>query len=343
VARNKVRHVDIARDAGVSVATVDRVLNGRSGVNERTARLVWDTMETLQGQNGPSPQRKRANLRFDLILPAGTNTFVNMLEAFSENVGSAMTDADVTVCCHRVEGFNPAMLADCIRTIGAGSDGIALMALENPAVREAVNAVIEAGTPVVTLVSDLSTTRKIGYVGINNQAAGRTAAYLMSRFLSGRKGSVAVIEGSLDLSYSDHQEREFGFRNALREYAPMLDLIGRWETQDNFEEAHNQTLKLLDSHPDVLGIYGISGGIRGVAQALKEREMANRIVCIGHDLTPFTRQFLLDGTVDAILHQNAEKEVRTAIRVLTEHHLTGGTRSAPDHLKMDVFFRENLP
>ena len=53
------------------------------------------------------------------------------------------------------------------------------MPLEHPLVREAVHTLAEEGVPVVTLVSDLSNSRRAGYVGLDNRAAGRTAALLL--------------------------------------------------------------------------------------------------------------------------------------------------------------------
>ena len=41
------RLIDIARTAGVSEATVSRVLNGRAGVNEETRRSVVDVARRM--------------------------------------------------------------------------------------------------------------------------------------------------------------------------------------------------------------------------------------------------------------------------------------------------------
>ena len=84
------------------------------------------------------------------------------------------------------------------------------------------------GVAVVTLVSDVPGSERAHFVGIDNSAAGRTAATLMGRYLRGRKGSVGVIAGSLSLR--DHAERHFGFMQVMQqEYAALrlLPVIGR--------------------------------------------------------------------------------------------------------------------
>ena len=342
VSKYKIRQFEIAREADVSIATVDRVLNSRPGVNVHTARRIMDAVGRLERRRSQSASGRPAAIRFDFVLPGGTNTFMSLLEAGIESAGQAYKGERVRLRCHRIEGFNPQILAKSIREIGSNSSGLAVVALENPIVREAVNDVCDLGVPVVTLVSNLSTPKKLGYVGLDNRAAGRTAGYLIGRLARQRPGKTAIFEGSLDLSYRDHQERDIGFRDALKEHAPGLEIVGRWETQDNFEESYRQTMAMLEAHPDVLGLYSVGSGVRGIAHALVERGVAKKVVFIGHDLTKFTRQFLIDGTMDAIIHQDPDRQARLAVETLLGHH-DGATAKSPELLKVEVFFRENLP
>ncbi len=342
MSRIKVRQVEIAEEAGVSVATVDRVLNERGGVNARTEQRVREAIKNLERGGAASDSQPIESLQFDFILPANPNIFINLLEDAAAGVKNHLPHHAFTTTCHRVEGFNPQVLADSIYETGKDSDGLVVMALENPVVREAVNAVADSGTPVVTIVSNLSTQKKIGYAGLNNRAAGRTAGYLMNRLVAARAGKLAVFEGSLQLSYRDHQEREVGFKDALREYAPEMEIVGRWATQDNFEEAYRQTKILLSEQPDLLGIYSIGGGVRGIARAIKEEGWSEKVVLIGHDLTRYTREFLIDGTLDVVINQDPFKEVLMACQLLLNHHSSNTVLLQPDHIPIEIFFRENL-
>ena len=69
--------MDIAREAGVSPATVDRVLNNRDGVRERTRKAVLETARKLGYASEPDGTQEANGtvLRLDFVLPAGTNTF----------------------------------------------------------------------------------------------------------------------------------------------------------------------------------------------------------------------------------------------------------------------------
>lgn len=337
------RQSDIAREANVSLATVDRCLNKRPGVSIHTEKRIWEAIERLQSEFSGSPALAQVPLTLDIILPAGPNSFLNMLADYAADFGTGLKQEGITVRCHRIEGFAPKILADCIQRLASDSDGIAVMALENPLVREAVNTVSDRGIPVVTLVSNLATQKTIGYVGLNNRAAGRTAAYLVNLNAHPKRGGVALFEGSIELAYSDHQEREFGFTDALREYAPDLKIIGKWATQDNHEEAYDKTRRVLDDNPELVAIYSIGGGVRGIGRALQDSGREQDVICIGHDLTYYTREFLLDGTLNAIINQDPREEAEAALNLLVDYHRKGNIKNPQVHIKTDVFFRENLP
>uniref|UniRef100_A0A2A4YTJ0 LacI family transcriptional regulator n=1 Tax=OCS116 cluster bacterium TaxID=2030921 RepID=A0A2A4YTJ0_9PROT len=335
---------DIVREAGVSLATVDRVLNGRSGVNVQTAKKVWEAIDRLQGQDIRTQKTGQKPLKFDVILPDGTGSFLNMLAERIEVLGETLKRDGITVRTHRVASFAPQKLAEKLREIGAtDTDGIAVMPLEDPFVREAVNHLCDQGIPIVTLVSSLSTQRTIGHVGPNNRAAGRTAAHLVALNLQGKTGTVGLFKGSHSLIYSDHQERELGFVSALHEYAPNLKVSSHWEIQNDHEEAYKHTRELIANDKNVLAIYSVGSGLRGIGQALIDSKKQHDIVCVGHDLTDYSRELLLNGTVNAVIDQDVDQEAVNALQFLILQHRGGENSRAPVDIKTDIYLRDNLP
>jgi LacI family transcriptional regulator len=345
--KRKIRLADVARKAGVSVATVDRVVHGRPGVRPNTQRLIREVMTRLDEPNCDALQGARDapashDLTFDFILPAGPNTFMQNLEQAVFDAPGRASLAGIATRCHRVPGFDPDALAACIARIGRNTDGLAIVALDNPVVREAINELSQHGTPVVTLVSDLYSTGRIGYAGPDNRAAGRTAAYLMGRFTGG-SGEILIAAGSLSLNYRDHEEREMGFRNALREQFPGLQIVERVENHDNHEQAYAQMLQVLRDRPGLTGIYNIGAGNRGIGNALQEQGHSETLVFIGHELTRYTRSFLVSGTMDAVIDQNPSGQCKVAIRMLQDFH--GGQAGSvhPGPASIEIYIRENLP
>jgi LacI family transcriptional regulator len=92
-----------------------------------------------------------------------------------------------------------------------------------------------------------------------------------------------------------------------------------------------------------VGIYDIGAGTQGIARALVEAGLGNDIVFVGHELTRYSREFLIDGVMDAVIDQVPQKEARMLIDML-ERFASGendgyNTEAAP----ISVYFRENLP
>jgi LacI family transcriptional regulator len=339
----RARAVDIARAARVSTATVDRVINRRPGVRAATAQRVLkaaaaldylpeaDLLEILR----PKP------LRLSYLLPAGTNRYLRQLGHYISSSAERLGPFNVSCRCQFVEAFNPHALADTLLRRGRNSDGIAFMALEHPVVREAVNMLADRGVPVLTLISDLSHSRRTAYVGLDNRAAGRTAGYLLGRFLGARAGKIALIAGSR--SYRAHEEREMGFLHLREEMFPAVEVVGLREGHDDSEQNRRQTRALLRQYPDLVGIYNIGGASDGVGRALKEAAREKDVVLVGHGLTPDTRAMLIDGTMDAVLTQDPEAMVLNSVRIFT--NLREGKTALADvaPARVSVVVRENLP
>jgi LacI family transcriptional regulator len=336
--------VDIAREAGVSTATVDRVLNNRIGARSRTRDIVLETAKRLGYIPNGQPTAAAAAIdlgdviRLDFVLPQGNNAFISALHAHIKQQARERTDLDVRV--HTIEGLNPDALASTLREVAGRTRGIGVVALDHPTVREALRALAAAQVEVVTLASDILHVPRAEYIGIDNRAAGRLAGYLVSRFLGKQAvGKVALFAGSL--SYRGHEEREMGFRHVLAEMSPALQMLEVREMRDDPERAYVEAAALLDRHPDLAAIYNVGAGNTGVGQALKERGRERRVIFVGHEVTEGTRELLLDGALDAVIDQNPRVEAREALNVLS-HRIRGLSYSFHPP-RLQVIFRENIP
>ena len=334
---------DIAREAGVSLATVDRVLHGRPGVRPDTVRRVKEAIE----RHAFRPHAAAAELargrarRFAFVMPAGPNLFMQQIQAQLGEMASWLAARRLSIETITTDVFSPEILASTLERLHGAFDGVAVVALDHPAVRAALDDLVDDGAKVVTLVSDVPTARRHHYVGIDNIAAGRTAGALVGRLVGTRAGKIAIIAGSQNLR--DHAERIFGFTQVLSAEFGGLEILPVVEGRDEDERSEHLTMRLLDTHPDVVGLYNVGAGTAGVAKALTDAGRDERIVFVGHDVTAVTRRLLLRGVVDAVISQNPGHEARAAVRVLRA--LTRGEPilSEQEKIRIDIVMRDNLP
>jgi LacI family transcriptional regulator len=344
--RRRANISDLARDAGVSTATVDRVLNRRGGVRLPTVHRVLGAADRLGYLLPPEilSSYRPEPMRLAFVLPVGANRY---LELLAETIGRSkeeMTPQNVECRAELVAGFNPKALADRLRELAPHYDGVAFMALEHPLVREAVAALHAEGVFVLTLISDLSNSPRAAFVGMDNRSAGRTAGLLLGRFIGAGDPSankVAMFAGSL--SYRGHEEREMGFRHILAENFPWLEVIGLREGHDDPASNYRQAKALMEQHAGLVGIYNVGGASEGIARALGEAPRSRHVVFIGHGLTAETRAHLVDGTIDAILNVAPETVMRSAARIFCNLRDNRAVASGIDPIPIGIFMRENLP
>ncbi len=345
--RSLPRIADIARLSGVSTATVDRVLNQRPGVRPATVQRVLkaaadlDYIPETDLRAALAPAMAPKPMRVSFLLPDGTNRYLSRLGQLIRQSEAALAPLGIKAQVDFIKSFNPELLARSLLQHWRKVDGVAFMALEHPAVREAVNELAARNVPTVTLISDILNCRRAAYVGLDNRSAGRTAGYLVSRFIGPRPAKVAMIAGSL--SYRAHEDRELGFLHYLNEAAPAVEVVGLREAHDDEAKSYRQTRTLLSHHPDLAGIYSIGGGAEGVAKALKEARRERDVAFIGHGLTPETRALLIDGTMDAVITQDPRAAMMSCAAAFA--NLRGGRDAlhGVEPPRVEVIFRENLP
>ena len=334
---------DIARTAGVSLATVDRVLNERPGVRAKTRDRVMEAMNTLGYVRdvGAANLARGRLYQFDFILPDNENTFMLSLRAELQSATERALAERVLVNVVLVPAFDEAALVAALDECASRKpDGVAFVAVDTDPVREACARLGEQGIHAVTLVSDLGHSTRTHYVGVDNGAAGRTAARLLGLFANGTEGALAVVAGSLKVR--DHQERFDGFTAAMKADFPGREILPVLEGFDEGSRVEQLVGKLLDERSDIAGIYSLGAGNSGLVKALAEHT-SNRPLVIAHERDSVTLKALTDGIIHAVLAQDAGHEIRSAIRVLKASADRLAIVPGQEHIRIEIFLKDNLP
>lgn len=330
---------DVAREAGVSLATVDRVLNGRPGVRSETAEKVAKAIRTLDFRRDLSASllARARDLGVTFLIPDSRNAFMqNLVDAIARRTRT-MKGERLSISTHLVHAFDAEALAGALSGLDAKAcDCAVIVATDDDRVRHAIDQATRRGIAVVTLVSDLPGSARRHFVGIDNVAAGRTAASLLGRFCAA--GPIGLIAGSLALS--DHHERREGFEAVLRAEFPGHDIVGPLEGFDDDARTETAARQLLGR--PLAGIYNMGAGNAGLLRALGAAGKAGKVRVVAHELTEATRAGLAGGAIDVVIDQNPDGEIAAALAVARAVALGQDAERRPAPIEIGLYLRDNL-
>lgn len=331
---------EIARQAGLGTATVDRVLNDRANVAAQTRTRVKAAIDELAAQEQQLAARGR-RMFVDVVVEA-PQRFSRQVRQACEDVltqipeavyrprflmEEVMTDAQVIAALHKIRK--------------RGSQGVILKARDVGAIRDAVATLSTAGIPVVTLVTDLKTPDRCAYAGMDNAQAGRTAAYLLAQFRDETPSGILTTRSQE--AFQGETERYDAFcttYSALRPRDHLFSAVGggglAYETRQSLRA-------ILVEASSIAAVYSMGGGNRAILDVLaaKGHRPAH---FLAHDLDQDNTDLLRSGHISTILHHDLTQDLRHAFAAISAWHGLRPTDAAPVALSdVQVITRYNIP
>ena len=308
---------DIARLAGVGTATVDRVLNRRTGVNAETVQRVMQVVGELGTPQQPGRPRRGANFRFAYVLPDESSPFLDLVDRQIAQSAGEFRHAHITEVTYRIDATDPARFAAELARIGE-CEGIALLAPDLPPIKHAINELVRSGVHVVTLFSDVAGSKRETCIGADNRAAGRTAGLLLGRMANDAKRDTLLLS-SQATRLSAEIERRIGFAQVVEERFAQLRMVRTPDLPADDDGACDALHRFMKDDIDpsrIAGIYNVGSGSAGVARALAGAGLTAKAGVASHDLTEEHSALLNANSLSYVLHQDIHYCVSTAARVL---------------------------
>lgn len=277
---------EVAKEAGVSITTVSRVINGSSKVNGKTRERVQKAMLQLDYQPNRVAQRLRTSggrsKLLGLIIPDIQNQFYSNIVRGIEDVTYGHDYA--VILCNSDE--NPNKERFYLEVLRSESvDGIILPPIHQ--FGEEIENLIDLGIPIVCVDRKLMR-KNVDTVVIGNEKGGYDA---VSHLVELGHKKIAILTSSLQ--FSSFNERQKGYERALKENGIEIDkrLIKEGDPR-SLDIARSLTEELLNLEEPPTAIFATNNLMTlGALEALNKLnyQIPEDISIIGFDDLPWAK------------------------------------------------------
>jgi len=331
---------DLAQTSGVSISTIDRILNGRHPVRKATGDKVLAAAEAIGFYATPALRERlgvgRPVLRLGFLLQQSNRPYYQMLaNALIQAAKNAGPGLQLIV--EHMDDLAPDTVAARMLDMGNRVDAIAAVSAEHPRITQAIEALALRGIPVFGLISGLTAACGTGYVGLDNWKVGRTAGWAIAG-LCKVPGRVGILVGNH--RYRCQEMNETGFRSYFREHGADFTLLEPISTFEDRRVAREVTEDLLARAPDLVGLYLSGGGITGAMEAIAASGRAGKLIVVGHENMEPTRTGLIDGVLTMVIAHPTARLIDEAIDAMRE--AASGQPPGQHLIGFDIFTAENI-
>jgi ribose transport system substrate-binding protein len=194
--------------------------------------------------------------------------------------------------------------------------GIAVSPARPEVFKEAIDAAVKSGIPVICVDSDAPESHRVLFIGTDNYQAGLISGKRVAELMHGQGRLVVItIPGQLNLD-----ERVRGVEEALKKY-PGVKISHTLDDKGDPRLANDQISALFDAKEKIDGIVCVeaSGG-PGAAEALHRLNLGGKIPIVAMDKTPETLDFIAEGVIAATVSQKPYTMAFYGLRFLDDLH-----------------------
>lgn len=332
---------DIAKLAGVSKGTVDRVLHKRGKVSPATLDKINEVLNVINYEPNLIARNLKNNkiYRICVVLPDPEIDpyWLPCLNGINESI-KEFKAYNVVITNHF---FNPESTKSFIKAneviITQSPDAVLLAPLFHKETLEVIKQYNEQNIIVSSFNNQVESNYIKSFVGQDLHKSGRVAASLMNLIVP--QGQIAIIHIDESLKNAVHmQEKEKGFRNYFEEKNNPDFSISTLKLK--FSNIETQFNTFLDKNPDLKGVFITTSKSYQIASLISKAK-DKQIKLIGYDLIYKNVDYLNQGFIHFLIHQNQKQQICLGISTLVEHFLYSKAIPEKILLPIDIINVEN--
>ncbi|MBP3383607.1 MAG: substrate-binding domain-containing protein [Tidjanibacter sp.] len=342
----KVTVKDIARQAGLSIGTVDRVMHNRSGVAEESRRKVMEAMEELGYtlNTNASLLANKKHYHICCLLPSfGSGEYWELVDKAIESAEKDAVSYNISIDTLTYDQFSREDFVAAIEKLKANLPQAVIIApIYRDETIELSRYLKEKGIPLVFIDSKVSEADYLAYYGIPMWESG----YLAASLLLGDEPPQSIVNFRIErgggIADNPTLARRHGFTDYVASNLPELRIYN--EFLRPYDKAHNFALmdKFFGEHPDIRHIVTFNSRVHLIADYIRERGIKG-LRLVGFDILDQNIEAVRSGVVKYLIVQRTQVQLRRGVNALAEWLAFGTTPPLRDNfMPMDILIKENI-
>ncbi|MFO7887117.1 MAG: substrate-binding domain-containing protein [Eubacteriales bacterium] len=343
---------DVAREAGVSTGTVDRVINNKGNVASKTEKKVIEAIKNLNYKKSPIAKalvNRKNKIKIGVAFPYLEHYFWKDVFKGIEEVQEELEPFGVEIIVETTKSYDlDEHLKALDNLVEKNVNAIAMISYDDKRCGDAIDKLVDKGIQVATFISDSPKSKRLVFNGEDSIRAGSIAGKLMGLYLKG-KGNIIIIGVHKILSCM--QDRIDGFKNLIEDEFKDIKIIETIENKElvNGEEEEYRSIiekiikEAIENKDIIDGIYVTNSFTGSVGKLLNKFKCHDEIVLIGHEDTDEIRDLIRKNIVKATVCQNQKEEIIRSIEILYEK-ITEDKKEYPNfqYIDLDILIKEKL-
>ncbi|MCI2082068.1 MAG: LacI family transcriptional regulator [Bacteroidales bacterium] len=343
---SKITIKDVAKKAGISKGTVDRVIHNRGEVSEKSKEKVMKAIEEL----GYEP-----NIFASMLASNKEHLVACLMPQFHEGDYWAMSNEGVTRGIEMAKPFNVKVIpffynqydiesfkASCEEVIKNDPSGVVLAPMFKNETRNFVEKLAENRIPYVYIDSKIEEDDYFAYFGMPMYQSGYLCADLLTLGKNPGKAAVVRIVRDKNRQSDPTVNRREGFMDYMSEHFPDCEVQNVFIYPNDTEGIESTLEKFFSEHPDFKHIVMFNSRVYLITNYLEKHPDPDRRV-LGYDSLKRNLNALRTGTVQALITQHADMQSFYAIQALTDYIVLKKTPAKKDnYMHMDLLTRFNI-
>jgi LacI family transcriptional regulator len=346
MAKKAIRIKDIAKAAGVSVGTVDRVLHNRGKVSDRAKKKVDAALQKNEYRPNLIARTLGSNKAYKIVAlipsheqdPYWDLVYKGILRSKHEwshyGVNISIYGFDI----ERKSSFEEVWQ----KLLRSKPDGILMAPIFYNETLPFFEIIRKKKIPFVLFNTNINESNAISFIGQDLYQSGRVAAELLS-VGQDEPGAFGVLHVDDDLEDSVHLlQKEKGFRDYLDEFYSSQSVIESLNRTSSSDFSFKKKLATLLNKPDLKGIFVSSSKGTETAASFLKSHGKNGIRLIGYDLLEKNIEYLKTGIIDFLIHQKPEQQAFEGVSCLANHLIFKKDIKPINLFPLEVITRQNL-